>query len=97
MGVQMFNDIFADLIEPGEVELAAIWFIGNPVTLPSGRKAVRVTIGDEITVQDGTLVNSTTGIATHRVIGCFGTINSSRLCFNTINISTNEPEVIHIK
>jgi hypothetical protein len=101
----MHNDFANDMLEycqnmnrimSQELEMAAIWF-DRPITFPDGRRSARVTIGDHITVEGGKVVSSAPGSATHRVIRCFGTVNSSRLCFDTIRLADNQPEIINIK
>ena len=53
------------------MEMSAIWMMDNPIRLESGELAARLEPGMEIRVEDGELRD---GFATHRILGCFGTI-----------------------
>jgi len=78
-----------------EMELAAIW-LEKPLQMED-RRGSRIAPGDLVKVQDNRLIDLPIGEkATHKVIGCTGTITSSSLSFTLIDIVTNEPLIIKI-
>lgn len=81
-----------------DMELAAIWLQAKPFITRDGKRmrSVRLTKGDLINVIDGELVSCAIAEPTHKIIGCYGTICSSKLRFMAINLKTNEPEMIRV-
>ena len=71
------------------MELASIWLEVKH------NGSVRLAEGDYIRVEDGKLAEGE--YATHKIIGCFGTLYSTRLELLATDVITNEPETIVIK
>lgn len=95
-----FKD-FTDMMNPQaakeEVVLEAIWCMNNPIFTKhtydgSTResKSVRITEGDLVIVEDGKLATTKTKDFTHKIIGCYGTIDSSKLYVNIIDLNSLE-------
>jgi len=79
-----------------EMELAAIW-LDSPLQM-EGIRSARVTVGDLVKVENGELVDLTIGEkATHKVIYCTGTFDSSSLNFILADVSTNEQLKLKLK
>lgn len=83
-------ETIASIIETNnkEMELAAIW-LDHSLQYPDGKKR-RFTEGDEVTLVDNKLVDYN-GAYTHKVVGCYGTVNSARLSFVMTDLATHEP------
>lgn len=73
-------------------ELAAIW-LEKPLITGQG-KTIRIAPGALVTVENESLVDCT-GKPTHKVIACFGTLNS-QFEMTLIDIITNEPMQIKL-
>lgn len=69
--------------------LAAIWLEKKV----NGK--VRFTDGDLIAVENGKMIEN--DHATHKIISCMGTVNSSRLEFILTDVISNEPSIFVIK
>lgn len=78
------------------MQLAAIW-LEKPIVIGSGKRTARITNGDELTIWNGGIIDSLEGTVTHRVIGCYGTINGSSLEFELKSIKTGEISILKIK
>lgn len=91
----MLNDFFKGLGEmySKEYELAAIW-LEKPLQT-STERTVRITAGHFVRVENGRLVDC--GEPTHKVIGCYGTVNSSTLSFILIDLKNNQPLNLKVK
>lgn len=83
-------DLF-DAFKPNDdmMELAAIWLNVNI----NGTR--RLAEGDHVCIEDGWLVSGTH--ATHKVIGCYGNMASSRLEMMVTDVITNEPKILKLK
>lgn len=92
----MIHEMFEGLGElySQEHELAAIW-LEKPLKTATER-TVRITEGHLVAIKDGQLVDCT-GEPTHKVIGCQGTVTSSRLSFTLLDLKTNQPLIYQVK
>lgn len=82
-----------------EMELAAIW-LEKPIIYNHKSKhwTCRMAAGDQIRIENGIIVRGTLeDEATHQVISCYGTINSSSLTVQLWNLETNQPEILKLK
>lgn len=75
-------------------ELAAIW-MEDPIITGEGLKTHRLDAGMTIRVNSGVIVDAPP--ATHKIIGCHGTISSSELYFVLTDLKTNEPLNLKVK
>lgn len=83
---------FLHQLSGSEMELAAIWFSPS-LKLTDGRRLHRVAPGVDIPVTNG---QPSDGTPTHRVVGCYGTIDSSVLRMTVVDLNTKEPQLITI-
>jgi hypothetical protein len=94
-----FLNFFKDLNDSlfvKEMELAAIWMEKPIVT--SNERTVRLTNGHEVRVENGKIVDcSPDKPATHKILGCYGTVSSSSLGMVLMDLKTNEPLTLKIK
>lgn len=73
----IFHPIFAPFLKQNEelinreMELAAIWLIGNPIIAPDGTRKCRIQEGDKISIEGDKIVFGDT----FTIMGCFGTIS----------------------
>lgn len=94
------NDLFKIIgdaiqqVHTQEFELAAIHLEKSLQT--ATEKTHRITEGHLVTVKDGQLIDCNND-ATHKVIGCMGTANSSSLSFVLTDLKTNEPLTLKVK
>lgn len=77
------------------VELGAIW-LSQRLTIANGKWACRIMEGMEVAVENGKLINCK-GLPTHRIIGCYGTIDSRSLSIQVVNLQTYEPSIIKLQ
>lgn len=77
------------------IELAAIW-MSRKVYVKGNGLTRRITEGDEVAILNGVVMDSDAYIATHRIIGCFGTAASTKLHIVVVDTLTNEPDVIYL-
>lgn len=76
-------------------ELAAIWLIGSVMT-GEGKRTPRIEAGMTIRVEGERIVDvSEDNPATHKVIACFGTLNS-QFEMTLIDLKTNEPHQLKL-
>lgn len=81
----------------GEMELAAIW-MEKPILFADGTKKSRLSEGMEICVWEDKIVNWQVSYPyTHKIIGCFGTIDSSMLYMTIMDLQTNIPSILKLK
>lgn len=86
---------FTPLDRLGEVELAAIWYERTIQT--STERTPRLTTGHCIRVDGDKLSDvSESHPATHRIVGCHGTITSSRLSLVLVSLDENTPFILRI-
>jgi hypothetical protein len=96
MNLQNFFKDLNDSLFVKEMELAAIW-MEKPVVTETER-TVRLTEGHKIRVEDGKIVDCEPGKpATHKILGCFGTVSSSSLGFTLMDINSNEPLTLKVR
>ena len=76
-------------------ELTAIWLLDTPIITGEGLRTVRLEPGMTIRVSSGVIVDAPP--ATHKIIGCHGTITSSELYFVLTDLKTNEPLNLKVK
>ena len=91
-----FEDIFRSIsrLYTEQRELAAIW-LERPVVTGEGR-TVRIAPEATVRIQDGVLVDvSPEAPVTHKVIACFGTLNS-QFELTLIDLATSEPTQIKL-
>jgi len=81
-----------------EMELAAIWLHKGAFVEREGRvkRTVRITKGDVICVIDGELASCATMKPTHKIIACYGTIDSRELKLLTTNLKDNQPLIVRV-
>lgn len=83
-----FGKLYSD-----QHELAAIW-LNTPVQTATER-TVRIAPGHLVTIENGNLIDCVNGNATHKVIGCMGTlVNQFELIVT--DLQTNEPSIIKL-
>jgi hypothetical protein len=92
----MLDEFFEGLADSysKEHELAAIW-LEKPLQTAT-EKTVRIAPDHLVKVEDGNLVDCI-GEPTHKVIGCYGTVTSSKLSFLLIDLQTNQPIEIKVQ
>jgi len=92
--VEQWFDSFGKLIAPilGEMELGAIWL--NKKVATSSGPTLRITEGMNVRVINNELQES--GELTHRVLGCFGCLDSTGLNLMTLNLETLELNKINL-
>jgi len=86
-----FEDLFKGIskLYTEQRELAAIW-LERPVVTGEGR-TVRIAPEATVRIQDGSIVDvSPEAPATHKVLACFGTLNS-QFEMTLVNLATSEP------
>ena len=96
-------DIIAGYFKPlaelasRETELSAIW-LERSVLLPNGIRTARITKDMNITIENGGIVDSTLfRRATHRIVGCLGTLSNSTLSIGVEDLVTKEFSIIKLK
>lgn len=94
------RNLFASLASAASIshtrvmKLAAIW-MDRQITLEDGTKTRRISPLMKIRVVEGFV--ATEGKPTHYVNECRGTIDSSKLYLDLIDIETDQPSTIQIK
>lgn len=86
-----FEDLFKSIgrLYTEQRELSAIW-LERPVITGEGR-TVRIAPEATVRIQDGCIVDvSPEAPATHKVLACFGTLNS-QFEITLVNLTTSEP------
>lgn len=68
------------------VELEAVWIGGK----------LRVADGDMIAISEAGVISKDGNYATHKVIGCYGTIGDTRHELIVTDVITNEPKTIKL-
>ena len=87
----------AKMIEDyGEIEMNAIWLMGEDTPTIDGKKYCRFTEGSRIRIEDGKIIS---GESNATVQGCYGTINSFSLSFIVFmdGVLYNEPKIVKVK
>lgn len=82
-----------------EREIAAIW-LDTAIMTSDGIKHSRITSGDEVRINRLTeqLADVTPQHpATHRIIACYGTLNSATLSIQLLDLATNQPSILKLK
>lgn len=79
-----------------EVLMEAIW-LNRKLLLPNGERHIRITEGMSVQIENNELVDAKSGIATHKIIGCYGTIDSSILFINVMDLQTLELSTLKLK
>lgn len=94
--ITMIKNYLADLheLQNKEFEMEAIW-LEKSLQTPSG-KHFRLTRDMEVKIENGSLVDCTEN-PTHKIIGCSGTITSSKLTLILTDLKTNEPLTLNLK
>jgi hypothetical protein len=92
----LFNAL-SEMFNPSDklYELSAIWLLDTPIMTGDGYMRVRLEPGMTVPLKDGKLMQ--TGEATHKIIGCHGTLSSSELYFVLTDLKTNEPLNLKVK
>lgn len=96
MAIILRNSNQFNLPDNTEMCLAAIW-LNRSVLLPNGEKHQRITDGMILKIENDSIVDSTDKKATHKIIGCYGTIDSSLLYINVIDLETLHLSQIKLK